>query len=108
MPPTTPELRRLAVSFYQGSDLSYPDRTAWIAAAVKIANFNQAQRSKLYAYLGDLLANSTDTDLENVWRSADANYGFTGPGAMRKFLTQVRELLGHPQERLRGSPARQS
>jgi hypothetical protein len=95
---TPPEFDRLSHCFYQGSAESYPDRTAWIATAICGANFDDGALSVLKSFMDELLAKSDDATLEQVWRDSDANYGFRGPGAMRRFLTQVRQMLDEPRE----------
>jgi len=94
----SPEFERLSHCFYQGSAEMYPDRAAWIATAIGGANFSDQARAKLDAFIDDLLAKSGDAELEEAWRSAGANYGFTGPGAMRRFLTHVRQMLDQPSD----------
>jgi hypothetical protein len=97
----SPEFVRLSHCFYQGSAEMYPDRAAWIATAIGGANFNDQARARLGAFMDELLAKCGDAELEEAWRSADANYGFRGPDAMRQFLTQVRQMLDQPRDVLR-------
>jgi hypothetical protein len=95
-----PEFDRLAHCFYQDSREDYPDRTAWIAMAIGVARFDDKALAVLKAFMDKLLAESNDVQLEQAWREADANYGFWGPGAMRRFLAQVRRMLDEPRASL--------
>jgi hypothetical protein len=91
----------LSHCFYQGSDEDYPDRKGWIATAIGGANFNDNSLAVLKVFMDKLLAESDDAGLEEAWRDADANYGFLGPRAMRKFLTHVRQMLDQQRDVLR-------
>ncbi|HLH50852.1 MAG TPA: hypothetical protein VKV96_16040 [Roseiarcus sp.] len=96
---TTPEFERLAHCFYQGSFENYTDRPVLIATAISLANFTDVQLDALRHFMDKLLAESDD-ELEKAWIEADANYWFRGPGAMREFLTQIRQMLDEPGEAL--------
>jgi hypothetical protein len=83
----------LAHCFYQGIFESYPDRAAAIATAIGGAHFNAESLARLKSFLDDLLEKASEKELEDAWRKAGANYGFRGPDATRRFLTQVRQML---------------
>ncbi len=68
------------------------DQQAWISAVLET---NSRQRNIVVKrFLVELLAiEASDAELEHIWQTWSPEFRVAGPGAMRRFLTQVRDTI---------------
>jgi hypothetical protein len=94
LPPLTVprEFKSLTRLFEFDDFKSSTDRQAWISA---VLNTNSPDRNIIVRrFLTELLATkATDAALEWLWQIWNPDFKLTGPGAMRRFLTQVRDAI---------------
>ena len=89
------EFRNLAISFYPGSWQEAADDTeeAWVDWVVQ--NFCTPDRRRIVkAFLDELLDGThDDAELQLAWDMTSPSYQFAGEGAMRWWLTLIRDRL---------------
>jgi hypothetical protein len=90
------EFVRLSHCFIQDKDeyeQGINDMDGWIKQALILTHLSPKQVQTLKDFLDKLLAQSDDKVLDDAWRSTGPNYFFSGTGAMRRFLSEVRRLI---------------
>jgi hypothetical protein len=89
------ELRRLSMAFYPGSGTERDDATIeeWVDSVVQ-DSFNRESKRSIKACLDQLLdGRHGDDELERLWNSTAPGYRFAGEGAVRYFLTLIRDRI---------------
>jgi hypothetical protein len=85
------EFCRLCAHAYQGSHEEYASESEWMANAV--GSLCGEQKQVVLGFLDALLCGrNSDADIERVWRSTTADYGFS-PGGHRIFLNKIRDVI---------------
>jgi hypothetical protein len=89
------EFRNLAISFYPGSweEVADPTEEAWVDWVGQ--NFCTPDRRRIVrAFLDELLDGTPDdAELKLAWDMTSPSYQFGGEGAMRRWLTLIRDRL---------------
>ena len=89
------EFRNLAISFYPGSEEEVGDPTleAWVDWVVQNSQWPRERRIAK-AFLNELLDGThDDAELQLAWDMTSPSYQFAGEGAMRWWLTLIRDRL---------------
>jgi hypothetical protein len=89
------EFRNLAISFYPGSEEEVGDPTleAWVDWVVQNSQ-TPRERRIAKAFLDELLDGThDDAELQLAWDMTSPSYQFAGEGAMRWWLTLIRDRL---------------
>ena len=89
------EFRNLAISFYPGSkeDAGAPTMEEWVDWVVQHSQMPRERRI-VKAFLDELLDGThDDAELQLAWDMTSPSYQFAGEGAMRWWLTLIRDRL---------------
>jgi hypothetical protein len=89
------ELRKLSMAFYPGSGTERDDATIeeWVDFVVQ-DSFDRESKRSIKAGLEKLLDGTHgDAELERLWNSTAPGYRFGGEGAVRYFLTLIRDRI---------------
>jgi hypothetical protein len=88
------EFDRLSHCFIQDRyEWGVKHQTDWIKEALELTHLPPSGVQRLKDFLDQLLGQPDDKVLSDAWDSTFPNYGMYGPGAMRGFLTEVRQLM---------------
>ncbi len=99
----TAEFQRLAHCFLQDEfDWGVKHETEWIKKALQLTHLPPSGVRALKAFLDQLLAQSDDKALQDIWWSTCPSYFVSGPGAMRAFLTKIRRQMDEVE--IKGPP----
>jgi hypothetical protein len=89
------QFRQLAISFYPGSweEVGDPALEAWVDWVVQNSQ-TPRERRIVKAFLDELLDGThDDAELQLAWDMTSPSYQFAGEGAMRWWLTLIRDRL---------------
>jgi hypothetical protein len=88
------EFKRLSRYFIQDRyDWGVEHYPEWIKEALELTHYPPNRVQKLKDYLDYLLSLEGDKPLEDAWQATAPGFYRSGPGAMRRFFTQIRETL---------------
>jgi hypothetical protein len=84
---------QLAMAFYPGSNDGLPTLEGWVDSVVQ-DSCSPRRRRVVKAFLDELLDGThDDAELERVWNNTGPSYKFAGKGAVRAWLTLIRDRL---------------